>query len=99
MSGLWLSGPPEVWVVSSLLIHTQIKGFPFWRDYIFIYCFGGFFFFFPPSENRQRPGTCPETGGKVTPSEPYSPPGTLHCSLSMEFAFDTERHVVTRPSL
>lgn len=45
MSGLWLSGPPEVWVVSSLLIHTQIKGFPFWRDYIFIYCFGGFFFF------------------------------------------------------
>lgn len=49
-------------------------------------------------ENRQRTGTCPEVGGKVTPSVPYNPAGTLQCPLSMEFAFDAERHV-THPSL
>lgn len=38
-------------------------------------------------------------GGKVTPSVAYNPAGTFQCLLSMEFAFDAERHVTHDPSL
>lgn len=48
-------------------------------------------------EKLELPST-PSVGGKVTPSVTYNFAGTLQCPLSMEFAFDAEKHV-TRPSV